>query len=123
MYLRTDNVKLPATCTMSKTCQKCGNRCYGELCWLHKPKKPISRITRPKPGKHTIRDRAENRKFRDSNADYRGFYTCERCGIQTKSIDVDHIKTKGSRPDLRYVTSNKRLLCRSCHISRHNTHT
>ncbi len=40
--------------------------------------------------------------------------TCVCCGA-TSNLTVDHIKTKGSRPDLKKDIANLQLLCFYCH--------
>lgn len=61
----------------------------------------------------------------------RAGYVCYRCGISYnfswcfnengKNVYVcgDHIKTQGSRPDLRLETDNGRCVCFKCHEKRH----
>jgi len=77
----------------------------------HRPRKAI------KPGKHTIKDRQQNKKFRDSQLNHEGYLICECCKSWNGS-DADHIGSKGSHPELRYEVSNKRILCRPCHNNR-----
>lgn len=93
---------------MPRLCTRCGAGCYGELCFRCKPRKL------PKPGKHTRKDKAENKKFVESQLNHQGYAICSCCGSWQGS-DADHIKGKGSNPHLRYVTANKRVLCRDCH--------
>ena len=40
---------------------------------------------------------------------------CASCGKHGQ-LDVQHIKKRGSHPDLRMELSNVEYLCRSCHI-------
>ena len=94
-------------------CRVCGKRSYSEYCVRHKPRKPI------KPGKHTLKDRRENKKFRDSQLNDFGYLVCECCKSWNGS-DADHIKSKGANPDKRYDVENKRILCRECHNSKTN---
>ena len=42
-------------------------------------------------------------------------YRCVMCG-STDNLDVDHIKKRGSHPELKYSLENVRFLCRPCHI-------
>ena len=95
---------------MAKTCQykDCERGCYGEFCLWHSPKK------QPKAGKHTLKDRAENKKFRESKLNHEGYLVCECCGSWYGS-DADHVESKGANPDKRY-TGRKQILCRfPCH--------
>ena len=96
-------------------CSYCGKRSYGEFCVQHKPRKPL------KAGKHTIKDRVENKKFRESKVNHQGYLICENCGSWAGS-DADHIIKKSVRPDLRYDETNKSVLCRQCHISKDSGH-
>lgn len=98
---------------MAKTCQYtgCERGTYGELCIVHKPKK------RPTAGKHTIKDRQENKKFRDSKLNYQGYLICELCGSWCGS-DADHKVKKSVDPSRRYDPANKQILCRDCHIEK-----
>jgi len=41
---------------------------------------------------------------------------CAICGKASKHLDVDHIKKRGSHPQLKMNIDNVRLVCRSCHI-------
>ena len=105
---------------MSKSCQVCGRRCYGELCFMHKPQKPIKRISRHKPGKHTNKDKYHNKKFRDSKLNHEGYLVCECCGSWNGS-DADHTKSKGANPEVRYDDNFKQILCRfPCHYNKTN---
>jgi len=55
-----------------------------------------------------------------------GVYVCDRCNknIGRKGhlspINFAHIKSKGSRPDLRYDKTNIDIVCTSCHVKEHN---
>lgn len=44
-------------------------------------------------------------------------FKCRHCGRKGKNVrlEADHILPKAARPDLIYVVSNGRTLCRSCH--------
>ncbi len=42
-------------------------------------------------------------------------YTCVWCGIKSRKIHVDHIKSFASYPELRFDVSNGRVLCIPCH--------
>lgn len=92
-------------------CKVCNKRSYSEYCVQHKPRKPI------RAGKHTKKDRYENKKFRDSKVNHEGYLVCERCNSWFGS-DADHIEKKSLRPDLRYDPNNKQILCRDCHIEK-----
>ena len=42
-------------------------------------------------------------------------YTCQDCGVRGGSLQVDHIKSYALYPDLRWLLTNGRALCISCH--------
>jgi hypothetical protein len=94
-------------------CNYCGKRSYSEWCVSHKPRKPIT-----KRGKRTI----EYEKWRDKVAkpylDKQYGRKCSVAGCLNIDLDVDHIITRGSRPDLKMELSNLRYLCRLHHQKR-----
>lgn len=54
--------------------------------------------------------------FKANPPDYRGYWKCAVCGKPVDNPDLDHIKKKGSHPELRHDLSNLRPVHRSCHI-------
>lgn len=42
-------------------------------------------------------------------------YTCQHCGYKGKGLEADHIKSWAKYPELRFVLSNGRTLCKGCH--------
>jgi 5-methylcytosine-specific restriction endonuclease McrA len=44
-------------------------------------------------------------------------YTCQLCFIRGGELNADHIKMWAYHPALRFLTSNGRTLCKSCHFS------
>ena len=42
-------------------------------------------------------------------------YTCQICGIKSKDMQVDHIKSWKNYPELRFDLNNCRTLCSKCH--------
>lgn len=91
------------------TCNVCGKRAYSEYCVRHKPRKPIKQR-----GKKAI----EYEKWRDTIAkpylDKTFGHRCVDCGA-IEGLTVDHIKTRGSRADLKKELSNVQYLCWNCH--------
>lgn len=85
-------------------CQVCAFNRYS------KPAKPITRI-----GKRT----KEYNKWRLESAvpylDNKYGHKCAICGADGK-LDVDHIKKRGSHPELKMELTNVRWLCRPCHV-------
>lgn len=84
-----------------------------------KPRTPLKRSQKP------IRQRGKAAKqwetFRDKVArpylDKKFGRVCsvEGCGV-TENLDVDHVKTRGAHPELRYDVTNLRYLCRPHHV-------
>lgn len=104
---------------VERLCKICGTRIrvYNTIqnkcreCTL-KNAKPI-----PQRGKHahlwaTFRD-----KVAIPYLDKKYGHVCSKPGCSvTTNLDVDHIKKRGSNPDLRYDVKNLRYLCRPHHI-------
>lgn len=79
-----------------------------------KKRKPIAKV-----GKKS----RDYTKWRDTVAkpfldDYYG-HTCAVCGT-TENLDVDHIKNRGSHPELVCELTNVQYLCRTCHYRKTN---
>ena len=125
---------------MDSTCITCGNtfKRYSTIrmtcgdCYYRqvrktssKPRKPLTRSQKP------LRQRGKQAKkwevFRDKVArpylDKNFGIACVDCGVLPPMKDdgthyrhdVDHIKGKGSHPELRYDVTNMAYRCRSCH--------
>lgn len=92
----------------------CGKRCNGPFCEAHRKFAP-RRPNVPPGGKDQFYGERSWRRFR------RWFLfrhpLCEMCGGAADL--VDHIEPRSQRPDLSFVESNCRPLCRACHASRH----
>lgn len=93
------------------TCVVCGKRAYSNYCARHKPRKPIT-----KQGKRYREYEQWKRTIAIPFLDESFGHVCdwEGCGA-TENLDVDHIKTRGSRPDLKMNLTNIRYLCRYHH--------
>jgi 5-methylcytosine-specific restriction endonuclease McrA len=96
---------------MPVRCVICGKRAYSDHCVAHKPRKPLA-----SRGKRTV----AYEKWRDKVAkpfldDYRG----RKCAVwnckETEDLDVDHIKGRGSHPELKMELTNVQYLCRVHH--------
>lgn len=61
-------------------------------------------------------DRTKREWYKQNPPDYRGYWTCGVCGQPVDNPDLDHIKKKGSHPELRNNLDNLRPVHRSCHI-------
>ncbi len=103
------------------TCNICGKRAYSEYCVQHKPRKPIKVNKLPnKKGKKTI----TYEHWRDTVAkpylDNTFRHKCADCGA-TEGLTVDHIRTRGSRADLKMDLKNVQYLCWvPCHFNKTN---
>lgn len=58
------------------------------------------------------------REFLDNQVRFNGKYRCDMCGTLIANPDIDHVKNRGSHPELRFEHSNLQILCRSCHIKK-----
>lgn len=97
---------------MGMACMICGKRAYSEYCVQHKPRKPITQHGKRAIAYETWRDEVAI-PYLDSHFGH----FCAWCNA-TENLDVDHIKTRGSRADLKMDVNNVRFLCRSCHQTR-----
>lgn len=53
--------------------------------------------------------------FLKGKKNFEGYYICQHCGRWLENIEVDHIKGRGSHPELVFDKNNLQLLCNSCH--------
>lgn len=99
-------------------CSVCGKRAYSEYCVQHKPRKPIRSYRRPKSVSARELDYQE---WKESVArpylisHYENRCACCDFFFGTVKLDIDHIKNKGSHPELKRDLGNLQLLCRQCH--------
>lgn len=92
--------------------------------------KPVKQVKAPKPGrwkqskpipvkgKVTKRwDKFRADWFKDNPGNWLGLYACHYCGqwFPKAQIDLDHVKNRGSHPELRFDLSNIVMACRPCH--------
>ena len=92
------------------TCAKCGNRAYGEYCFRCKPRKPL-----PKTGKEFSRYEHWKKTVAVPYLDAHYGHVCTIMGCSDTKVDIDHIKTRGGHPELKYNLTNIRYLCRQHH--------
>ena len=103
---------------MSKVCKWCGSvEHYAYVCFK-RPQKPIKvrrgiRKFGPKAMKYA--------EWRDTTAipfldEWYG-HKCVDCG-RTDNLDVDHVKNRGSHPELIMDLNNVMYRCRICHIKK-----
>jgi len=96
---------------IKRNCIVCGSQYHYQTFCPQKARKPIR-----KRGKQTLLYES----FRDNIAkpylDKRYGHVCSVRGCsETENLDVDHIKTRGSRSDLKFDIKNVRYLCRYRH--------
>lgn len=119
---------------MDSECIGCGTifkrySTIGRLCGMcsrakasRKPQKPRTPLKRSqKPIRQQGKEAQKWRTFRDKVAipylDAKYGHVCSVVGCnETQNLDVDHIFPRGSHPELRYVVTNLRYLCRPHHI-------
>jgi len=92
-------------------CSNCGSNKHSSLQCFQKPRKRISQR-----GQKTL----EYETFRDTVAipylDKRYGHVCSVKGCPiTENLDVDHIRGRGSHPQLKFDVMNLRYLCRLHH--------
>lgn len=94
-------------------CTNCSGKHYTTFCY-NKIRKPVA-----KKGRRT----REYEYWRNNVAipylDGEYGHKCANCGSQWR-LDVDHIKNRGSHPELRMDLKNIQYLCRNCHIRKTN---
>lgn len=86
-----------------------------------KPRTPLTRSQNPikQQGKHAKQWKLFREKVAIPYLDAKYGHVCSVVGCtETESLDVDHIFPRGSHPELRYVVTNLRYLCRPHHVAR-----
>jgi 5-methylcytosine-specific restriction endonuclease McrA len=61
-------------------------------------------------------DRTRNEYLKLYPPNFEGYHICSVCGKWVTQIDLDHIKKRGSHPELISDFTNLRKICRQCHI-------
>lgn len=90
----------------------CGKKCAA---WLKRKDAEKRRKTYTKHQLDRLaRYSPEAKKWREA-VFKRDDYTCRWCGIRGTYLEADHIKPWAYFPELRFVLSNGRTLCRKCH--------
>ena len=90
-------------------CLKCGKRAYSEYCLQHKKRKPITKY-----GKEAKRYTEFRKEVAIPYLDRQFGHKCRMCS-RTDGLELDHIHSRGSRPELKYQISNLQWLCFDCH--------
>lgn len=104
---------------IKKACKWCGSQAHYQSFCFKRPKKAIKVVAKIKK---VGRRENEYRKWRDKVAipylDKAFGHKCADCGT-TENLAVDHIKNRGSHPELKMKLFNVQWLCPPCH--RHKT--
>jgi len=92
---------------IKKLCTNCGSTYHYQTFCPYKKRKLI-----PKKGRETKLYETFRDKVAKPYLDKKFGHVCAVtwCGI-TEGLEVDHIKTRGSRPDLKFDVKNLRYLC------------
>ena len=88
---------------------------------LPRAQKPLKRSTKPiaQRGKHAKQWATFRDKIAKPYLDKKYGRVCSVVGCEeTENLDVDHIFSLGAHPELRYVVTNLRYLCRPHHRAR-----
>lgn len=101
-------------------CSICGKRAYSEYCVLHKPKKPLKRTRISTKGKEYQRWQKFRQEVAIPYMDKHYGHFCRCCKRSDVPLDIDHIKSKGSHPGMKYQLSNLQYLDRICHYWKTN---
>ena len=105
---------------MKQKCKVCGNNADSDLCWRHKPKKPLKANT-------ALKSKKEPKDVESINERNEFFlrlwnkrrHVCENCGEglgnQPFSYFFDHTLEKSKYPELKTEEENIMFLCFNCH--------
>lgn len=106
----------------NKTCKICGELGHSKFYCKKKPRKPISKSTKPiKPGKHHNKWLAFRRKYlAEHQPNHQGYYTCYLClgPVHVDEVTLDHVIPRSAAPHLRYDENNIRPACGSCNSTK-----
>lgn len=96
---------------VKKLCKNCGSAYHYQTFCPNKKRKPISQ-----KGKHARLWEVFRDKVAIPYLDKKFGHVCSiKDCKETKYLDVDHIKNRGSNPNLRYDVKNVQYLCRKHH--------
>lgn len=98
---------------MSRPCKYCSSLEHTSFYCRLKPRKKI-----PQRGKRAIKYDQWRDTVAKPHLDETSGRKCNNCGAVNVQLDVDHIKNRGSRPDLKMNLSNLQYLCRDCHSNK-----
>lgn len=73
-----------------------------------------------KVGKEWIKIRKAWLKAHPPN--HEGYYICAICGKWITTVEVDHIRPRSNRPDLRFEFDNLQPLCHRCNTEKGSKH-
>jgi predicted restriction endonuclease len=95
-------------------CKNCDSPYHYQTFCPQKKRKPIAAR-----GKHAKLWEVFRDKVAIPYLDKKYGHVCSVAGCsETKNLDVDHIKNRGSNPDLRYDVKNCQYLCRAHHAEK-----
>lgn len=101
-----------------KNCKICESEQHTAFYCYKKTRKPIKSNKRIKQqGKaHAKWIKARKKWLENNPPTYNGYYTCAGCGqpVRIDEVTLDHIKRRGSHPELRYEQSNLQPMCLPC---------
>jgi len=100
--------------TLMKSNKFCSHKCY----WSNMKKEYRGEKCSAWDGGITSYNKIERGRFRreiQKKVYERDNYTCQICGIKSKDMQVDHIKSWKNYPELRFDLNNCRTLCSKCH--------
>ncbi len=97
---------------MAKVCQYngCTRGCYGNLCIIHKPRRPIPKLGTQ--GKKTRNAVAKWKRTQSSN--HEGYFICFYCGKWIQYLEAEHKLSKTRHPGKRTDPNNLVPTCDDC---------
>lgn len=82
--------------------------------------RPLRRNKPPNPvGRRGRAWRRVREQFLAKRLRVKGFLACEHCGTANGPLDVDHVVKRSQAPERVLDHANLRVLCRRCHLRRH----
>lgn len=109
-----------ATVTIERICRNCGAKGHTAFLCPARPRKPL-KAKKPmnKVGRRTLLYRTWRNTVAIPYLDKRYGRVCAKRGCtETKRLEVDHIKNRGSHPDLIMDVHNVQYLCKPHHYQK-----